>query len=231
MGANSTGTPTSLGIPTLNPAQDILKSDGVNEIVTSIDGKIAARMFAPSSPSDKQVVKWSLAGGTWIADFVAPSELKQEGATNNQALLWNTGSGKWVPTTITPSQSMATPSNPTGVISATATMCGLAASITPAYTGRVLIVVTGCAGSPGAGNIQLRTGTGTAPTLGAALTGTQRGANQAQVLAGGKTTGFACAAIVTGLTLATAVWIDLAQNGDGTNTLTLSSITTNVIEF
>lgn len=43
MGANSTGTPTSLGIPTLNPAQDILKADGVNEIVQAIDSLIAIK--------------------------------------------------------------------------------------------------------------------------------------------------------------------------------------------
>jgi hypothetical protein len=87
-----------LSIPTLANT-DALTRDGVNEIVTSIDSKIAGRMFAPTSPSDKQVAKWSLSGSAWVAASVAPSELAQESATNGQLLTWNTGSSKWVPTT------------------------------------------------------------------------------------------------------------------------------------
>ena len=68
-GPNSTGTPTSLGIPTINDAQDILNGDGVNEIVESIDNKIAGRMFSPSSPNNGQVVKWS--GGLGGVEGVA----------------------------------------------------------------------------------------------------------------------------------------------------------------
>lgn len=100
MSANANGTATSLGIPTFNPAQDIAGPLGVNEMMQSIDSKIAARMFAPAAPSDKQVVKWSQAGGAWVAGFVAPSELAQEGATDKQALVWSTASGKWIPSTV-----------------------------------------------------------------------------------------------------------------------------------
>lgn len=100
MGANSNGTPTSLGIPTLSPSQDNLNALGINEITQSVDSKISGRMFAPLAPSNLQVVKWSTSSGAWIADFVDPAELKQSGATNGQALVWNTGSGKWVPTTV-----------------------------------------------------------------------------------------------------------------------------------
>lgn len=89
MSANATGTPTSLGIPTFNVNQDILKGQGVNEMMAAIDPLIAGRMFAPTSPTNNQVVKWSTAGGAWIADFVAPGELKQAGATTGQVLTWN----------------------------------------------------------------------------------------------------------------------------------------------
>lgn len=97
MSANANGTPTSLGIPTLNPAQDDAGPLGINEITQAIDARIAARMFAPAAPTDKQVVKWNNAGGAWVASFVAPSELAQEGATDKQALVWSSASGKWVP--------------------------------------------------------------------------------------------------------------------------------------
>lgn len=95
MTAHANGVPTALGIPTINTAQDNLTGDSVNEIVQVVDAKIGGRMFAPAGALDKEVVKWSSAGGAWIADFVKPSELAQEAATTGQALVWN--GTKWAP--------------------------------------------------------------------------------------------------------------------------------------
>lgn len=96
MGANSNGTPTSLGIPTLSPGQDTAGPLGVNEIVQVIDSKIAGRLIAPTA-LDKQVIKWSQSSGTYIASYVEPGEIGQEGASNGQALLWSSANNKWQP--------------------------------------------------------------------------------------------------------------------------------------
>lgn len=111
------------------------------------------------------------------------------------------------------------PANPTGTTSTTGLMMGLAGAFTPRVTGRVYIQLSGNltngTGDDGA-SVNLRTGTGTAPTNGAALTGTirtgtVRGSN---VTSGGSSTipihPFCIQAIVTGLTVGTAIWIDAA---------------------
>lgn len=70
------------------------------------------------------------------------------------------------------------PSNPTGTSSATAVMMGLAGAITPRFSGRVLLMISGAIFNAGIGQgatPQLSWGTGAAPTNGAALTGNQVG--------------------------------------------------------
>lgn len=103
---------------------------------------------------------------------------------------------------------------PTGNVSTVAKMMGLAFALTPQVTGRVAIFVSGMALNAtlaGDGtNITGKYGTGTAPINGAATAGTTFGLQQHFI---GSTTagqqGFVCMGVVSGLTLNTAIWIDL----------------------
>lgn len=115
------------------------------------------------------------------------------------------------------------PSNPTAPAStSTFAMQGLAGSITPTRSGTVLVTISGTVVAPTGTTVnngisyQISYGTGTAPVNAAALTGTQVGTVQTStqaalvVAAADINVPFSTTAIVTGLTLGTPYWIDLA---------------------
>lgn len=111
--------------------------------------------------------------------------------------------------------SQATPADPTGTTSALGVMMGLAASITPDVTGRILVTVTGTilnASAIGDGAaVQLRAGVGAAPANGDALTGTAYGGLVRYVASttAGKVP-FALSAVISGLTLSVTTWLDVS---------------------
>lgn len=120
--------------------------------------------------------------------------------------------------------------------STTFTMLGAAGSITPKATGVILIVINGDGRNATAADgykVQISYGTGSAPTNGAALTGTQVGGavtcSRAQAAAG--QVPFSTNAIVTGLTVGTAYWIDLAFATVVGGTATIADISLSVIEL
>lgn len=127
------------------------------------------------------------------------------------------------------------PANPSGVNNATGLMAGLAVSFTPAASGRVLVVVSlnwnnGSTGS--VASFQIRYGTGTAPTNGAALTGSTAGSlisnrspNGTDPQAG------AASGTATGLSVGTTYWFDLSQASDGGSTTTLTNISYTIVEI
>lgn len=142
-----------------------------------------------------------------------------------------------IPAWKTPASVQATPGNQTGTGSTAAlVMLGLAAAITPAFSGRLLIVISGNGQSTVAadgGELAIFTGTGTAPTNGAAQTGSQR--SQLLVMqeggAGTAQMPFSINAVVTGLTIGTALWIDLAFAAVTGGTFTIQQVTVSAIEF
>jgi hypothetical protein len=116
------------------------------------------------------------------------------------------------------------PSTPStaSYVTANAVMAGLAGTITPTCTGKVIITIsgtiyaqTGTADGNGL-SYQIRAGTGTAPSNGATTTGTAYGTVQKYTnlatasAAADVNVPFSVTALVTGLTVNTAVWIDLA---------------------
>jgi hypothetical protein len=118
----------------------------------------------------------------------------------------------------------ATFSNPTSTTSTSAVHAAIGGTITPTVTGRVLIIVTGtidnATGTTSGSGVQLRYGTGTAPTNGTSTTtgcgggpcGTAVGGT-VQILnlpAAGRAP-FTVVGFVTGLTLNTAYWLDISQ--------------------
>lgn len=134
-----------------------------------------------------------------------------------------------------PNVLQAQPSNPSGTTSSTGLMMGLNASITPNKSGCIGMFIQGSVANTLLGNgaiIQMRYGTGTAPTNGAALTGTTIGAQSVManpsltLLVPGIGT-FGCNGVVTGLTLGTTYWVDvsLARLTGGTATITNVSVT------
>lgn len=128
------------------------------------------------------------------------------------------------------------PGNPTAPNSTTLfTMQGLAGAITPKKSGSVLVTITGTlvhsAATVNVGAIwQISHGTGTAPTSNAVLTGTQDGNTVQSKLATAATAAadvsvpFSITALITGLTVGTAIWIDLAAKA--LTTISIQSLTT-----
>jgi hypothetical protein len=118
-------------------------------------------------------------------------------------------------------------------------MGGFTGALTPTRTGKILECfsgwITNSAVTVDEGLIiQLSHGTGTAPTANATLTGTQDGAQVtgsiqvAATAAADVNIPISMCAVVTGLAISTAIWIDVASKGltNTTNTLhgTLSAI-------
>ena len=106
-------------------------------------------------------------------------------------------------------------------------MQGLAGSITPTVSGNVLVAISGTIVSPagttaGLGiEYQISYGTGGAPSNAGTLAGSQIGkpqsyTNQTTVTAVDVNVPFCLVALITGLTLGTAYWIDLAAESLGT---------------
>lgn len=107
----------------------------------------------------------------------------------------------------------ATPADPTGTTSTTGVMMGLGGTLTPTRSGKVMIMISGDQqNSSGSdfGAVQLYYGTGTAPTNGAALTGTAISGKVNGATDSTHADPFCVQAIVSGLTLNTPIWFDLA---------------------
>lgn len=129
------------------------------------------------------------------------------------------------------------PANPASTNSATAVMMGIGSTckFTPKSTGIVEITITALGNidtSTDALNCQLSYGTGSAPINGAAVTGTQVGTligfyGQGAALY----TPICLNVILTGLTLNTQIWIDLAVNIALGGNASVSGIICNVKEL
>ena len=141
-----------------------------------------------------------------------------------------------------PAATQSQPANPTAPASTAAyKMQGLAGTITPGKTGSVLVIVSGhfVSSTVTAGDgikVQLSYGTGSAPANGAALAGTQVGAireytNPAVVTAADVLVPFSVNAVVTGLSLGTPYWIDLAAESIATvSSVGVANVSVSAIE-
>lgn len=112
----------------------------------------------------------------------------------------------------------ATPADPNATTSTVGVMMGLAATITPQFSGRLFICVNGnlTNSTAAAGNgakVQIRYGTGAAPANAAALTGTAVGSLQQSVLERATANDFqtfCVVSFVTGLVIGTPIWFDIS---------------------
>jgi hypothetical protein len=122
------------------------------------------------------------------------------------------------------------------------TMQGLAGAITPTKSGKIQITIGGTIQTTvttvaSGVALQISHGTSTAPTTNAALTGTQDGNTQQFTLSVAATAAadvsqpFSLTAVVTGLTLGTAYWIDLAAKALTATGAVLKTVNITAIEL
>jgi hypothetical protein len=127
------------------------------------------------------------------------------------------------------------PANPTGT-SAGPVMAGLGATchLTPVYGTRILLTFTmivSNTAATGSTLVQMRYGTGAAPSNGAAATGTAIGSTlSSQSINANATLAITTHAIITGLTPGTAYWFDLTQQAGG-GTASLQNVTCTAVEL
>jgi hypothetical protein len=132
--------------------------------------------------------------------------------------------------------------NPTNTSSLTAVHAGLGTAtfgtcvITPTATGKIFVTITGQIRNDTASdgsNCQIRYGTGTAPNNGVAFTGTATG-TIVNTLNGSLTNvrhPFSVSGVITGLALATAVWLDLAQTSVTGGATTMTNVSVSAYEI
>jgi len=122
------------------------------------------------------------------------------------------------------------------------TMQGLAGSITPTFTGIVLVTISGTlissANTINEGiKYQISYGTGIAPASNATLTGTQVGVlqeytNPVAVTAADVHVPFSISTVIAGLSLNTAYWIDLAAEAvTAASIISLTNVSISIIEL
>jgi len=131
-----------------------------------------------------------------------------------------------------------TPTNQSGTTSLVGVMLGLqsgVSTITPRTTGRLLVTISGNGSNtlaPNAYLVTIRYGTGTGPANGAAATGSQpNGLIGGGVVANGASIPFSTTAVISGLTIGQAYWIDLQQSALGGGTASVTGATLAVIEI
>lgn len=158
-------------------------------------------------------------------------------------VLWSPVAGKWYGGPYIGSVAQSQPSTPTAPNSTSVfTMMGLAGAITPKKSGTLMLTIsgnlTGTTTTAGDGiAYQLSYGTGTAPTTNAALAGTQVGSapqytNPTTVTAVDIQVPFSITAVITGLTLGTAYWLDLAAKALNTAShVNFANLSISVIEL
>lgn len=127
------------------------------------------------------------------------------------------------------------PGDPTGTTSATAVMMGLAGSLTPLLTGRILVLLSGTIANATAiadgGTVQIRFGTGAAPANGDAVTGTLIAAQDYVAATTAQKSPFGLHGVISGLTLGTAYWIDAALLAITSGTATIKKASLTLLEL
>jgi hypothetical protein len=181
------------------------------DLIPFLDSTVS---FSQVQATWAQIKAWLFSSPTLTGTPVVPTAA----VNTNTAQVANTA---FVMSEINKSTFQAQPADPTPTTSAAGVMMGLAGSITPSRSGKVMVTISGdmdVAGANNAMRAQIYTGTGAAPANGAALTGTARGSNPQQTNGGGAgivRTPFSCQSIITGLAIGTPVWLDLAVSSVG----------------
>lgn len=218
-------------------------SDLSTSDITTNDVSSTKHGFAPKSAAD--ATKFLNSAATPGYAQVKDSDLSTTDITTNDASTSKHGflpkiandgskglSGK-DGTFRTPASYQATPSDVAATSSATQVMAGMAGSITPNLSGSILVMIAFETTPTGAliTGIQLRYGTGTAPTNGAAPTGTTVGrAAATRHTAANQNYPTMIYGLITGLTLGTAYWLDVGYSTSA-NSITLKQCQITAVEL
>jgi hypothetical protein len=174
-------------------------------------GGTTNQVLQKTSGTDYQVGWVSLSAGGNVSNSGTP--------TSGQSAQWTSAT---VIKGVSYASFQGTGQTPTTTSSLTAVMAGLGtatfgtAAITPTATGKIFVTITGQIRNDTASDgsqCQIRYATGTAPNNGAAFTGTATG-GLVNITNGSLTNvrmPFSVSAVITGLAVGTAVWLDLAQ--------------------
>lgn len=209
-----------VGINQTAPAQqlDVVGSIQVKSNILMKGSSSGTMTVAPAAAVTDYTITWPAAQGA-------------AGTT-----ISNNGSGvlSWVSFSDS-NTAQSTPSNPTGTTDLTGKMMGLAGAITPTSTGKVLIIISGTSSNNtilDGSSMQIRTGTGSAPANGDALTGTAQGGKvRSNTAVGGELMPFSVNAIVSSLTLNTAIWIDIGLAAITGGTASIADVSISVHEL
>jgi hypothetical protein len=199
---------------------------------------------------DRKVPLFRLTGGSptngTSGSFAGVADTGTLLLTDEPGLYSNTGtqaSPTWTPVNIAggngsnqPTVGALTGPASTSVI----TMQGLGGVVTPKKSGNLLVMVSGTiqssSGTAGVGlNYQISYGTGVVPINGAALVGTQVGptqqyTNPAAVTAADVNVPFAIQFLITGLTVGTAYWFDIAAKALSITGASFANLSETIIE-
>lgn len=211
-------------------------SVGIGSAVTSTGpgGALTAPAFAAFGTTSSNVVQGGVitAGGPVGSGTSVPTitynAAGQLTTVTSTAISATTINGKAVSPggSYAPAHVQQLASNPTGTSSTTFVQLGLAGSITPVTSGMLSFQFTGTVGqtgTPGDCIAEITYGTGTAPTNGAAQTGSVAGRYNVVTPPATYTTSIMLQGFVTGLTLSTAYWFDVALAANtGATTCTVS---------
>ena len=134
-----------------------------------------------------------------------------------------------------PASAHSTPANPTGTASTSLVQMGLGGTITPNSSGKVLFIISGDVQNSTAGDgflYQTRYGSGAGPANGVAVTGTAvSGQTTCVPNSTGNAAPFSTQGVVTGLTVGTAYWYDLALAAFIGGTATVTNLTLDAVEL
>lgn len=205
---------------------------------TFVGDTVLPLYYSPTGPSPISGPNGTLSGSAPIGALLltaGPGLYQNNGTMNSPA---------WTPVVVAganannqPTIGVVTGPQSTSVFQ----MQGFAGAITPKTSGNVLLIVSGTlnssSGTVGVGSLyQLSYGTGTAPANGGALAGTQVGAiqeytNQAAVTAADVNVPFSIQFFITGLTVGTPYWLDLAAKAVAAAGYSFSNVQMTAVEI
>lgn len=211
-------------------AADIgLQYDGSRQLTIGQAGVNGGRLRLEGNGSGYVRIDPSSAAGSWVLTLPP-----NDGNTGGYLVTDGAGVTAWVD----PNLIELISATPTGTSNTTGLMQGLGLSITTGArtSGVIQVIASGSITSNTAANgwkYQIRYGTGTAPTNGAALTGTAVGRLTTGSLGTGATRAtmpFCIVAKISGLAASTTYWIDLSLGAVTGGTTTMTDVCVNAEE-